>query len=72
MGEAQAGERERSAYSLGVASFPYPFIAPQDDLIMVNMIQRMPMWTGLDRELRPIIYGAVLKQPAVAAGAPLK
>ncbi|MDF1701266.1 MAG: serine hydrolase [Planctomycetota bacterium] len=45
----------------GAASTTF-FVAPRQDLVVVTMTQRMPMWNGLDRSVRPLAYGAVQTQ----------
>lgn len=48
----------------GAASTTF-FVSPKDRLTVVTMIQRMPMWNGLDRAVGPIVFDA-LKKPAAA------
>jgi CubicO group peptidase (beta-lactamase class C family) len=48
----------------GAASTTF-FVAPTEELVVVNLIQRMPYWSGLDLAIRPLVYGAVSK-PALA------
>ncbi|MDJ0974370.1 MAG: serine hydrolase domain-containing protein [Planctomycetota bacterium] len=52
----------------GAASTTF-FVSPSENLVMVNMLQRMPMWNALDRDLRPLVYASVEKrEPVEAAG----
>ena len=51
----------------GAASTTF-FVCPAEDLCVVNMVQRMPMWTGLDRAIRPHVYGAILQPETASAG----
>jgi CubicO group peptidase (beta-lactamase class C family) len=49
----------------GAASTTF-FASPKDRLTVVTMIQRMPMWYGLDRAVRAAVFQA-LQQPAAPA-----
>ena len=50
----------------GAASTTF-FVAPKEELVMISMTQRMPMWNGLDRALRPVVFGAIEQaKPATA------
>lgn len=40
-------------------------VSPKDRLVVVTMIQRMPMWTGLDNAVRTLVHAALL-EPVVA------
>ena len=42
----------------GAASTTF-WISPKEDLVFINMIQRMPMWATMSNELRPLVYAAV-------------
>ncbi len=50
----------------GAASTTF-VVVPEDDLVMVSLIQRMPMWFGFDAALRPLVYAAVEREPAAAS-----
>ena len=45
------------------AASTFFFVAPEKDLIVINLTQRMPLWNGLDRSVRPLVYAA-LEAPA--------
>ncbi len=48
----------------GAASTTF-VVSPKDDLVIVTLLQRMPMWSVLDQEIRPIVYGAIQEPAAV-------
>ncbi len=53
----------------GAASTSF-FVAPKQELVMVNMIQRMPFWSGLDLAIRPLVYRAAAVRKLEPAGGP--
>ena len=50
----------------GAASTTF-FASPKDRLTVVTMIQRMPMWNGLDRAVREAVFAALAKPETAAA-----
>lgn len=48
----------------GAASTTF-YVSPRDRLVVVTMIQRMPMWNGLDAAIRPLVRAA-LREPVAA------
>ena len=62
--EVGPGTREGGWGWAGAASTTF-LVSPKDRLISVVLIQRMPLWTGLDRALRPTVLGAVQEEPAL-------
>lgn len=50
----------------GAASTTF-YVSPKDRLVVVTMVQRMPMWNGLDAAVRPLVRAA-LRAPASAVG----
>ncbi len=53
----------------GAASTTF-FVSPSEDIVMVNLLQIMPMWNVLDRELRPLVYAAAKRPAPAETGAP--
>lgn len=41
------------------AASTFFFVAPAKDLVVINLTQRMPLWNGLDRSVRPIVFEAL-------------